>query len=564
MTVTTAATLQSPVPEGGSFAQSPARLLLGAIALALALQAGLVFLQPVNWDEFRYLSDVHIYRRGELAAWLQTLHVQPFFWLPDLPGNEVDQILAARTILFLGQVGTAALIYRCARAFMAREPALFALLCYLTCSYVLRHGASFRYDPIATLLLMGALALLLEAKVTRLKLASAGILAAVAGLVTIKAAFLLPTLAAALWWRASGARTAAARLVLVGGAAAAAFTLLAFLHIQSLAAPDVIGEQRIIGRGLSKTVMEAGLLPRADVLLRSFLTDPFMWAFMLAGLGFAVREFRAPGASQPRLVALLGLALPLATLIFYRNAFPYYYVLILAPACILAGYAAAPVERPPIYPIMAFLLAALAVFHAARAVSPALAVQRAHVDAVHSLFPSPVPYIDRSSMISSFPKIGFFMSSWGMENYLAARRPVVRDLLLAKAPVFVLANSPVLAEALTGSRPTGYRLRNADIATLRGNYVHHWGALWVAGKRFQATPEPIEFEILIPGAYTVEAAQPVLLDGVRRPARAVLRLSRGVHRIESPEGRQTVTLRHGVRLRIPENPPPPGPIFADL
>ena len=108
-----------------------------------------------------------------------------------------------------------------------------------------------------------------------------------------------------------------------------------------------------------------------------------------------------------------------------------------------------------------------------------------------------------------------------------------------------------------------YPLFEEDFATLRDNYVHHWGTLYVAGKRLALSAEPMSFEILIPGRYTLESAGEVLIDGQSYPAGSTLALTAGAHTIEGLEvGLGEVVLRWGEDLYRPAAPPPPGWIFA--
>lgn len=555
----------------GIAAASPQRAASGADAMwlgafvlaALGLQAVLIFLQPVNWDECRFLADVHQHRQGTLGPWLQTLHVHAFSWVVDVPGGEVSQVVAARCLMLLFECVTVGALFVAARAFVGREAALFAALSYLAFSYVVRHGASFRYDPIATALLMSALALLLQPRIALARACIAAACTALAALVTVKAVFYVPALALAALWRLAESKDRKAGLIRLGIAAAAGtatFGIVAFLHRLALAAPDAETAQRVVGHGFSKTVAEAGLLPRLDAIVPSLVSDAVVWILIGLGLAKAVSELRSGRRADPRLLALLGLALPLATLLFYRNAFPYYFAFILAPAAILAGLALKGREGLAVPAGAALLL--LAGLHAAAAPSPALAVQRAHVDAVHAMFPKPVPYIDRASMIASFPKQGFFMSSWGMENYRAAGRPALREAIAASAPPLVIANAPALEAALAGDASS--RLLPEDAAALRESYIHHWGALWVAGKRLRAGPEGAVFDLPIPGPYTVEGSVPVLIDHqTRRPGETVV-LARGPHRMQSLAGAVDFTLRYGDNLFTPAAPSPPGPIFGDL
>lgn len=556
------AAAQAPAPSDFTLSGAAAKWLSLFICITITFQAILIFLQPVNWDEFRFLADIHQHRQGTLGPWLQTLHVHFFSWAVNVPGGEVSQVIAGRCLILLFECVTIAAIFVAARAFVAREEALFAVLSYLAFSYVVRHGASFRYDPIATALLMSALALILWHRISLTRACIAAACTALAALVTVKAVFYLPALALAAIWRLAESQDSKADLVRIGiatGAGAATFAIVAILHRLTLAAPDAETAQRVVGHGFLKTIAEAGLLPRLDAILSSLVMDALIWILIGLGLAKAIAALRSARRADPRLLALLGLTLPLATLFFYRNAFPYYFAFILAPATILAGFALAGRDRLAVSAGAALVL--LAGIHAATAPSPTLAVQRAHVDAVHRMFPQPVPYIDRASMIASFPKQGFFMSSWGVENYRDAGRPALREAVISTAPPLVIANAPALQAAFAGDRSP---LLPEDVQALRDSYIHHWGFLWVAGKHLQAVPEASVFYLSIPGIYTIEGGGPVLIDHrTHRPGETVA-LSRGRHSVQSLAGEVDFTLRYGDNLFSPAVPPPSGPIFGDL
>ena len=59
----------------------------------------LIRLLNVNWDEFFFLSHVHDLARGELALVLQGSYTHLFSWLLLLPGDEMQQIVAARCVM---------------------------------------------------------------------------------------------------------------------------------------------------------------------------------------------------------------------------------------------------------------------------------------------------------------------------------------------------------------------------------------------------------------------------------------------------------------------------------
>ena len=75
--------------EAGGGGRWTLGLVAAAIAFCLLLQLHLVFVQPVNWDEFRFLADIHSYARGELSGALLTFQVHFFGWLKGV-GNEIE------------------------------------------------------------------------------------------------------------------------------------------------------------------------------------------------------------------------------------------------------------------------------------------------------------------------------------------------------------------------------------------------------------------------------------------------------------------------------------------
>jgi hypothetical protein len=182
-------------------------------------------------------------------------------------------------------------------------------------------------------------------------------------------------------------------------------------------------------------------------------------------------------------------------------------------------------------------------------------LQRAVVATVHRMFPQPVAYIDRASMVGSFPQAGFFMSTWGMETYRAAGRPVLSENAARRPPAFMIVGHPAQEWALAGlplSHPLALAPR--DAAFLRQNFIPHWGPIWVAGK----TVGKGRFEMGIPGLYTVEAASAVRIDGRMVAPGQTVRLSAGPHKLE---GVERATLRIGERLYRPASPPPVGRLF---
>lgn len=526
-------------------------LLWAGITLSAALQLQLACSQPINWDEFRFLSDLYAYRRGDLATPVQTLHVHLFGWLAGRFGSEIDQIIAGRLAMLALQLGSATLIYHISRAFTTHDPALLAVLAFLSFSFVLKHGASFRYDPIATFLLMGAAALLLTSRLRWSAALAAGAAIGVAGLITIKSVLFLPLLGLIAGWRlrkAEAWRETLAALVIAGTTSAAVFLLLYLAHKAALfSAAD--GQATVVASA-QKTLGEGRVLPRSAELVRSLLENPIHWILLSLGVGAAIRK---------RLWIGFAFLLPLVTLLFYRNAFPYFFAFMLAPASPLFAIAATRADVRRFLPLLATCMIGAAVGQAYAVDRPVLDRQRATLEAARSIFPASTPYLDRCSMRASSPQAGFFMSSWGMEKYLSAARPVIRESVSLHGARYLIANHPQLELSLAGSNKS--RLLPLDATVLHENFIPHWGAIWVLGKRLPSSPTPRSFELLASGPYTVESAAPVRIDGILRRPNDVITLAAGAHLWEAAA---SLTLRWGYRLHRPAAPEPRGALFANF
>jgi hypothetical protein len=270
---------------------------------------------------------------------------------------------------------------------------------------------------------------------------------------------------------------------------------------------------------------------------------------------------------------MAALSLPIATLALYRNSFPYFYPFILAPASVLTAltWQSLTPRRalPTVLKLFAltWLVASLVLHgvYAPRAMP--LDDQRMVLAAVHRMFPRPTNYLDRCSMVSSFPQVGFFMSTLGMENYTRRGVPVLRQAIEKDQPPLLLADHPLLDLEKT-VYPVAWQYRPELLATdreaLRGAYIHHWGPIYVAGKRFEAPAGKASAEVDLPiaGSYTLEASGPVLIDGRLVQPGEVVELTKGAHRAAAVASAEAVTLRWGSRLYRPEYPAPDRPLFS--
>ena len=131
---------------------------------------------------------------------------------------------------------------------------------------------------------------------------------------------------------------------------------------------------------------------------------------------------------------------------------------------------------------------------------------------VHAIFPQPVPYLDHSGMLASFPKANFFMTSWGMERYLEDGRGFVRDALLLRRAPLLIENR---AELRPGTARYGLLLAQ-DRALIERFYQPYWGPVRIAGVRLDvAAGAAMLVELPFPGEWRLRSTQPFSIDGRR-------------------------------------------------
>jgi hypothetical protein len=498
---------------------------------------------------------------------LLSLHVHLLGWLTHLPGDEIDQIIVGRFVMLACLSGTCLLLYALARTFFSPVASLVAVLAFASSGYTMVHGASFRADPMAAAFIMLSLALMARCPPTRGWALLAGVAAAVAGMITIKVVLYAPAFIGVAVWRL---RTSAERRRIfwwLGGIAAAAAAAFAGLYLLQLGLVDrasIAATQASLNNAAQTTLLGAGLLPRLRYIGHAALVSPVQTLLLGGGLiGVSLAIVRARGDERMRLFAIACCAANLLCLLFYRNAFPYFFPFILPPAMLLAAWVIdwSPLLKRPssqIFLSAALLIPAMLVAYGSthRPYHP----QRAIVSAVHQIFPQPVKMIDHSHMIGSFPKRGFFMSTWGMANYRAGK-PIFAGILARETVPLLLLDHLSLAEAVGAEGkvrlPPDQILLDEDRAILSQNYVPHWGPIWVAGKRLHPLGPSGAFDILIPGPYTLEGGT-MIIDGKRVIGGDVVVLGRGRHRFET-QSRDMRVLRWGKKLAKPAAPAPPGP-----
>jgi hypothetical protein len=401
---------------------------------------------------------------------------------------------------------------------------------------------------------------------------AAGVLTGLAGLITIKSIFYAPTIAIVLLIQlitAENRRNAVLYGLTTGVCALAAF--LTFYALHRLTLTDTESPIAFLQGVTGKTLGERDFRNAIVNFRAAVEQNPIFWIATVLGVVACMRGLiLSTGQDKARWATVLAFGVILGSLLVYTQTFPYYYPFMLAPVAVLCGISLTIVPirfRSKFTAIAGIALSLLLVAHYLLALRQDTAAQRLTLQVVHQAFPEPTAYIDRSSMVSSYPKRGLFMSVWGMSNYYRRGVPIMLSVIEQDQPRFLIANRRMLELDDLGPDeygPAHFGLFKEDVATLKANYIHHWGALYVAGKRFSSSVAGSSrtFEILIEGPYTVESTGPVILDGRQMQPDDVVTLERGTHRLQMSEAVPNVTLRWGNHLYRPSEAAPEGPLFT--
>ena len=541
----------TPPEDTAAKPASPA-IAIVALALVVLLQVELVFGKSINWDEFFHFSQIHQHLRGEKVQWLQTPHVWLFGWVPGLPGDVIDHIRMIRLLILPFELLTLLVIFDSARRLAGRDAAFVCTLAYLTGGYIFLQGFSLRADMIATGLLMASLWIFMWRPLKALELAAIALLAGLAFVATIKSMFYAPAFLGVLIMRRRDlfAWNAATRRFALGASIALAAILAAGLA--SGYAQDVWS----LARNSWERMFSAGLFPQWKFFSAQAKFGPFL-SLMLA---FALPILFLNRKSQPHAVTLACFLLPLVSIAIYRNAFPYFFPFIYAPAMIALAPVAQTVTRGlggGVLVVALFLNAAYLWHNEDRST---IQRQREIQAGIREIFPKPVRQIDDAPIISDYPRaVPHYASGWALVGYRMAGRPEYEQAMRA-TPTPMLLRQGYALEQLTPDATDENALLPRDVQALADNYIPHWGNVYVAGKRIAAGSGTIRIEILAPGPYTVEGA-PVAIDGKQFQPGDVTDLAKGFHEIVPPESGETV-LRYGDHLPVPAYPWPDGPQFT--
>lgn len=564
------------------------RSLEGILSILIgALMITYCFLVPktnINWDEFLYLAKIYDYQSGRHVSPLQSFYIHFFGWLTNISGTEIKQIIIARYVQLIILFCCMGIVYSIASKYAYRLEALFSVFLALGFTDVIRHGFSFRADPICLFFFLVSIYLLLKDR--KVAAVFSGIFLAIGFLISIKTIFYIPTflLLFITFFFTKKNPTQTSNVILIFLVSSfCSLSILYFLHNLILSShlaelPQALTEsQSTIAAAGAKVLWTGNFFPRRDFIYRSLVENFSTWYVILFGIYFSCKKiFSFRG--EWRYIFLFGFTLQLFTLIFYRNAFPYFFVFIVPQALIIS---CAYTNLKELYPkkigkrisaILIILPVSIALINSVKLIryqlTDRIEPQRELVNLVHQLFPDPVPYIDRNYMIASFPQVGFWMSSWGMESYRQIGIPILKNSLKDQQPKFLIANTNALKiddEKCFGENESLYRLLDEDFIALKENFVHHWGLLYLPGKYFNnlRKVKNIIFEIIIEGEYTVESDGNLEIDGEVANLGDVIYLEKGRHSIKSIDA-GSVVLRFGSHSYRPDNYPSDKPIYTGL
>jgi hypothetical protein len=555
-----------------TMAGRPEDVKSGAAQWALALACALLWLAKfwlvprlnINWDEFHFLSNVHAAARGELTQGLQNAYTHLFAWLPRINGDEITQIRIARVVMVLLLGTSALLIQRLASRWFGPAAAWTAALAFLSMLPTLKHGGSFRADSLLLPLQLGALVALTSPRFNdRNRGLVAGLLLGCATVVSIKAILLAPVVAVLGVGDHGEWRRGMRRLAWLAGAATTTAAILLGAHLLSIHG-DASGASGAEASGAwQKTIQDAPWLPQMGTLRALVQEDLAIWVVAGAGLTWALWR---------RMWSVAACTLALLPILFYRNSFAYFYVVMWGPACLVIAAACAGLQhqasriaRPGFVTAATLTLAAVICAQGLLRLPllsyPRQTEQRQLVAAVHAIFPAPVAYIDHSGMIASFRKVNFFMTSWGVESYLARGRPFMPRTVERNHPPMLISNRPVL---MPGTPPFGLLLPE-DRAVIENQYQPYWGPIRIAGGATTFTaPGSTTLQLPFGGRYRLESSGTVLLDGQALDPGAVIdvgdaRLSVQVDADSSATAGWPLTVR---LLWADAGPPPDGPVTS--
>ena len=159
-----------------------------------------------------------------------------------------------------------------------------------------------------------------------------------AGTLTIKSVFYVPIIGVILLlrvWYGPDRRRGIGLAVLSGLTALASFVAVLALHASTF--PAMASASAFVARTSGATLLTGDFSIVLDSLGSGLSRNFAFWVLLVTGLAGAAAMLRDPQDRRDGL-ALLSLALVLATPLIYRDVYPYYYPFMLAPASVLVGF----------------------------------------------------------------------------------------------------------------------------------------------------------------------------------------------------------------------------------
>ena len=516
----------------------------------------------VNWDEFFRLARIYEWKSGTLTSIFESNYIHAFTWLEHVNQNEVYQVIAARCVMFV------LLIYICVISFLTLEhffdktSAVITLISFLSFSFVFRHATSFRIDLPIISLLMTVIWLIVPAGRTRRHFIIAGLCLGLAGSISIKSVFYVPTIAIILlihWGQSGWKGKHFINGLILGVTSILSFAVLIYLHSLTLAKADsALG---FISYASNAAILGYGIFPQKSVLLTSIGQNPLYWGLLGLGFIFAVYDI-FKGQNRTRALICLSCLLPLLSLVVYVHTYIYFYTYILAAMSLVVAYGV--FELTKRFSLAAYIIPAALMINALpvfiQSFHQTKDYQAQVNEVIHAMYPDPVNYIDRTSQVSSFPKQGLFMTVVQMDEYKMRGEPVMQKVFQNTPPEFILANIESLKIDTVCERSPSRRLMTPDEDLLINNFIHHWGPIYVPGKTLDSKPSAQSLDINLPGIYTIESEADITLNGVSYKPMAHVELKKGSTSISS-EIEQPVTLRWGKNLYKPDFAPLDNMIF---
>jgi hypothetical protein len=542
-----------------SLSKTPSdRWTAAGIALVLALQFAMVFTRAINWDEFWHYNHIVQLHEGTLDGTLRRLHAFAFAWVTALPGTNIDHIIVIRLFMLGCQMVTVAALLGVAMRFTDRTTALLCALAYVSFPYVFQHGASFRYDPPVTALLMTTLWLLVSSRLGARSMLAGGFLIALIPFASTKAVLYAPVFAGTAYLRWSDHRFSidyALRLVLLGLTALATF---AILHS---AMSTMVTPGAGTGEGLSTgSVLNSVFIfldnPNWLYIALGLARDPVVLIFLILGPVALARSQRP----RPEKIALFAFFAFGLTPLYYLNTAPYFFVFLLPPVLIACSDSIAWCRKHLSASKLTIVLVMVMMLTIAIEPASPLSKQRQLRDVTIATFGEDVRYFDFPGFLGTKGKANTFISPLVVAIHGRAGSLMIRPIMEKETVPLVINNHYFLESALETNAL--HFLDPKDLEALRANYIHFWGPLWIAGREVRAGAGEVVFHNLVPGPYTVRDST-VTIDGSRYSPGEVVRLNRGAHRIESA-AHATARLTWGSRIEEPATPPPSEPYWTQF